>query len=80
LNNLKNKKGNLHVQSLKNYPMKQVVFYETGLPEKVLQLEEIEKPKPAAKEALIRITARAVLVLRQRGLWSNRRLFHQELA
>jgi NADPH:quinone reductase-like Zn-dependent oxidoreductase len=60
LNNLKNKKGNLHVQSLKNYPMKQVVFYETGLPEKVLQLEEIEKPTLAAKEALIRITARNI--------------------
>ena len=40
--------------------MKQVVFHETGLPENVLQLEEIEKPTPAAKEALIRITARNI--------------------
>ena len=40
--------------------MKQVVFYETGLPEKVLQLEEIEKPSPAKGEALIHITARNI--------------------
>ena len=40
--------------------MKQVVFYETGLPENVLQLEEIEKPTPAKGEALIRITARNI--------------------
>ena len=40
--------------------MKQVVFHETGLPENVLHLEEIEKPTPAAKEALIRITARNI--------------------
>ena len=40
--------------------MKQVVFYETGLPENVLQLEEIEKPTPAQGEALIRITARNI--------------------
>lgn len=40
--------------------MKQVVFHETGLPENVLQLEEIAKPIPVAKEALIRITARNI--------------------
>ena len=40
--------------------MKQVVFYETGLPENVLQLEEIETPSPAKGEALIRITARNI--------------------
>lgn len=40
--------------------MKQVVFYETGLPEQVLQLEEIEMPSPKPGEALIRITARNI--------------------
>lgn len=40
--------------------MKQVVFYETGLPENVLRLEEIEKPTPKAGEALVRITARNI--------------------
>ena len=40
--------------------MKQVVFYETGLPENVLLFEEIEKPSPAKGEALIRITARNI--------------------
>ncbi len=40
--------------------MKQVVFHETGLPENVLQLEEIETPTPKEGEALIRITARNI--------------------
>ncbi|MFD3407606.1 zinc-dependent alcohol dehydrogenase family protein [Aquirufa sp. HETE-83D] len=40
--------------------MKQVVFHETGLPENVLRLEEIEKPTPKAGEALVRITARNI--------------------
>lgn len=40
--------------------MKQVVFHETGLPENVLQIEEIETPTPKEGEALIRITARNI--------------------
>lgn len=40
--------------------MKQVVFHEMGFPDKVLCVEEVEIPVPAAGEALIRITARNI--------------------
>lgn len=40
--------------------MKQVVFYETGLPEEVLKLEEAPMPQPKPHEILIRITARNI--------------------
>lgn len=40
--------------------MKQVVFYQTGLPEEVLQLEEAPMPEPRAHEVRIRVTARNI--------------------
>ncbi|MFC0264430.1 zinc-dependent alcohol dehydrogenase family protein [Fontibacter flavus] len=40
--------------------MKQVVFYETGLPEEVLKLEEAPMPQPKPHEILIRVTARNI--------------------
>lgn len=40
--------------------MKQVVFYETGLPEEVLKLEEAPIPQPKPHEVLIRVTARNI--------------------
>lgn len=40
--------------------MKQVVFYETGLPEEVLKLEEAPMPQPKPHEVLIRVTARNI--------------------
>lgn len=40
--------------------MKQVVFYETGLPEEVLRLEEAPMPEPKSHEVLIRVTARNI--------------------
>jgi NADPH:quinone reductase-like Zn-dependent oxidoreductase len=40
--------------------MKQVVFYQTGLPEEVLQLEEAPIPEPRAHEVRIRVTARNI--------------------
>lgn len=40
--------------------MKQVVFYEKGLPQEVLRVEEAELPAPKSGEVLIRITARNI--------------------
>lgn len=40
--------------------MKQVVFYETGLPEEVLKLEEAPMPQQKPHEILIRVTARNI--------------------
>ena len=40
--------------------MKQVIFKETGLPESVLILEEVDIPVPRAHETLVRITARNI--------------------
>ena len=40
--------------------MKQVIFKETGLPESVLKLEEVDIPVPRAHETLVRITARNI--------------------
>ncbi|PSL07384.1 zinc-dependent alcohol dehydrogenase family protein [Cecembia rubra] len=40
--------------------MKQVVFYKTGLPKEVLQLEEAPMPEPKAHEVRIKVTARNI--------------------
>lgn len=40
--------------------MKQVVFYQTGLPEEVLQIEEAEMPEPRSHEVRIKVTARNI--------------------
>ena len=40
--------------------MKQVVFYETGMPEVVLQLEEVAMPEPKPHEVRIKVTARNI--------------------
>jgi NADPH:quinone reductase-like Zn-dependent oxidoreductase len=40
--------------------MKQVIFHETGLPQEVLQVEEVSIPEPKSGEVLIRITARNI--------------------
>lgn len=40
--------------------MKQLVFYQTGLPEAVLQIEEVPKPEPKPHEVLIKVTARNI--------------------
>ncbi|MFD2201081.1 zinc-dependent alcohol dehydrogenase family protein [Shivajiella indica] len=40
--------------------MKQVVFHQTGLPEEVLQLEEVDIPSPRPHEVRIKVTARNI--------------------
>ncbi|WP_194775612.1 zinc-dependent alcohol dehydrogenase family protein [Pararhodonellum marinum] len=40
--------------------MKQVVFYETGLPQEVLKLEEAPMPQPKPHELRVKVTARNI--------------------
>jgi NADPH:quinone reductase-like Zn-dependent oxidoreductase len=40
--------------------MKQVVFYQTGMPDEVLQMEEVSMPEPKPHEVRIKITARNI--------------------